>query len=346
MLDLHRHPAGHAPRSRTTCGREDAAGNVSANSNTVTRTGSGTGGTNLARRQADRRLRLRSSRSSPTNANDNDVATYWEGASGAYPSTLTVTLGANASDQLGRASSSTRTPPGAPVRRRSRCSAGSRARSAFTSLVGSATLHLQPGHRQHGDHPGHRDRRRRPALRSPPTPARPAGQVAEFQVIGTPAPNPDLTVTGAVVDARPRRSRPTRSRCRRPSATAARRPSGATNVNFYLGTTKVGTAAVGALAAGASTHRHGEHRHPGRRHLPAERQGRRGEHGHRAERGQQQPSPTRPPSSSARSPSSDLVASAVAGRRATRRPATRSPSRWRSRTRARSPRRPARTASR
>ena len=29
--------------------------------------------------------------------------------------------------------------------------------------------------------------------------------------------------------------------------------SGATDVNFYLGTTKVGTATVGALAAGASS---------------------------------------------------------------------------------------------
>ena len=32
-----------------------------------------------------------------TNANDNDVTTYWEGNSGAFPSTLTVALGANAS---------------------------------------------------------------------------------------------------------------------------------------------------------------------------------------------------------------------------------------------------------
>lgn len=36
-----------------------------------------------------------------------------------------------------------------------------------------------------------------------------AGQLAEFQVIGTPAPNPDLTVTGMSVSPA-RRSRPTR----------------------------------------------------------------------------------------------------------------------------------------
>ena len=32
-----------------------------------------------------------------TNANDDDVTTYWEGNGGAYPNTLTVSLGANAS---------------------------------------------------------------------------------------------------------------------------------------------------------------------------------------------------------------------------------------------------------
>ena len=31
-----------------------------------------------------------------TNANDNNVATYWEGAGNSYPNTLTVNLGANA----------------------------------------------------------------------------------------------------------------------------------------------------------------------------------------------------------------------------------------------------------
>ena len=81
----------------------------------------------------------------------------------------------------------------------------------------------------------------------------PAGQVAEFQVIGTPAPNPDLTVTGMSFspsapggDRAPSRSPP-------PCATPGPAASGATNVNFYLGTTRVGTASVGGLAAGAST---------------------------------------------------------------------------------------------
>ena len=36
-------------------------------------------------------------------------------------------------------------------------------------------------------------------------------------------------------------------------AASLRSSSGATNVNFYLGTTKVGTASVGALAVGASS---------------------------------------------------------------------------------------------
>ena len=77
-----------------------------------------------------------------------------------------------------------------------------------------------------------------------------------------------------------RRSRPTRSPCRPRSATPARPARGATNVNFYLGTTKVGTANVGALAAGATdapSRPTSAPRNAGT--LPAERQGRRGQHG-------------------------------------------------------------------
>ena len=77
------------------------------------------------------------------------------------------------------------------------------------------------------------------------------GQAAEFQVFGVPAPNPDLTISG--VSWSPQNpvetDTITASATVRNAGTAA---SGATNVNLYLGTTKVGTAAVGALAAGAS----------------------------------------------------------------------------------------------
>jgi len=80
----------------------------------------------------------------------------------------------------------------------------------------------------------------------------PAGQVAELQVMGVPAPNPDLTLSGvswtptSPVETDTITVRATVNN----SGTAG---SAATDVNFYLGTAKVGTAAVGALAAGAST---------------------------------------------------------------------------------------------
>ena len=60
--------------------------------------------------------------------------------------------------------------------------------------------------------------------------------------------------------------------------------SAATNVNFYLGTTKVGTATVGALAAGATATVTASIGTQTAGTLLADRQGRRGEHDRRAER--------------------------------------------------------------
>ncbi|MEV5502939.1 CARDB domain-containing protein, partial [Nonomuraea fuscirosea] len=79
----------------------------------------------------------------------------------------------------------------------------------------------------------------------------PGGQVAEFQISGTPAPNPDLTVTalGWTPAAPTAASAITLSATVRNAGTAA---SAATSVAFYAGGTKVGTAAFGALAAGAT----------------------------------------------------------------------------------------------
>ncbi|MGW4801315.1 CARDB domain-containing protein, partial [Nonomuraea sp. NPDC004297] len=79
----------------------------------------------------------------------------------------------------------------------------------------------------------------------------PSGQVAEFQIFGTPAPNPDLTVSGLTASpaAPVETDTVTLSVTVRNAGTAA---SAATSVNFYAGTTKVGSANVGALAAGAS----------------------------------------------------------------------------------------------
>ena len=201
---------------------KDAAGNVSGNSNTVTRTGTGgPGGTNLAVGKP-----ITGSSTVHTfvaaNANDDNDRHLLGGRAGRLP---------EHADRLARA----RTRPSARscVKLNPGTAWGPRTQtfsilgreqssSTFTTLVGVRDLQLQPGlGRQHGDHPG--SARPSPTCGSRFTANTGAsnGQVAEFQVIGTPAPNPDLTVSAHLVRRRPRRSRPTRSRCRRRSATSA-----------------------------------------------------------------------------------------------------------------------------
>ncbi|GAA0826987.1 discoidin domain-containing protein [Streptosporangium amethystogenes subsp. fukuiense] len=227
---------------------KDAAGNQSGNSNTVTRTGSTPPGSNLALGKA---ITASSSVFTfvATNANDNNTATYWEGNGGSYPNTLTVSLGANATlnsvvlklnpdsiwatrtqniQVLGREQNST----------------------SFTSLAAAANHTFNPASGNTVTIPvsgSYADVQ----LRITSNTGAPAGQVAEFQVIGTPAPNPDLTITGlAASPASPvETDAVTLSATVRNSGNAA---AGATNVNLYLGGTKVGTAPVAALAAGAS----------------------------------------------------------------------------------------------
>ncbi len=80
----------------------------------------------------------------------------------------------------------------------------------------------------------------------------PAGQVAELQVMGVPAPSPDLTLSDVSwTPTSPVETDMITVRATVNNGGTAGSP--ATDVNFYLGATKVGTAAVGALAAGAST---------------------------------------------------------------------------------------------
>ncbi len=80
----------------------------------------------------------------------------------------------------------------------------------------------------------------------------PSGQVAEFEVCGTPAPNPDLTVSNVTWSP----TSPVETSTVTLSATVANigdQASPASSVNFYLGSTLKGSASVGALAAGGST---------------------------------------------------------------------------------------------
>ncbi|SIN29185.1 discoidin domain-containing protein [Micromonospora cremea] len=228
---------------------KDAAGNQSANSNTVTRTGTGNPptGTNLA---VGKPITASGYVHTfvATNANDNNVATYWEG--NGNPSTLTVQLGANASLsqivlKLNPDSAWGARTQNVTVLGRDQGS------STFTTLVGAANYSFNPASGNTVTIPvsgAAADVRLSIASNT----GAPAGQVAEFQVIGTPAPNPDLTVTGMSVSP----SAPVETSTITLSATvrnAGSAASGATNVNFYLGATRVGTASIGGLAAGTST---------------------------------------------------------------------------------------------
>ncbi|MCP2308691.1 discoidin domain-containing protein [Kitasatospora paracochleata] len=228
---------------------KDAAGNQSGSSNTVIRTGSGGGtGTNLA---AGKPIIASSSVYTfvAANANDNDTTTYWEGAGGSYPDTLTVALGANADTsqvvlKLNPASAwSTRTETIEVLGRE-------QSSSTYTSLVAPKVYTFDPASGNTVTVPVSA-RVADVQLRITANSGAPAGQVAEFQVVGTPAPNPDLTVTGiTTAPAAPvETDTVTLSATVKNTGTA---PAGASSVNFYLGTTKVGTAQVGALAVGAS----------------------------------------------------------------------------------------------
>ncbi len=226
---------------------KDAAGNVSSPSNTVTRNGSGGTGTNLA---LNKPIEASSTVFTfvATNANDNNTATYWEGS--AYPATLTVHVGANAS--LSSVVVKLNPDSSWGTRQQTFSILGrEQSSSTFTTLVGSATYTFNPASGNTVTVPVSgtaADVR----LSFTANTGAPSGQVAEFQVIGTPAPNPDLTVTGmSFSPAAPvETDSVTLSATVRNGGTAG---SAASNVNFYLGTTKVGTANVGALAAGASS---------------------------------------------------------------------------------------------
>ncbi|WP_066949922.1 discoidin domain-containing protein [Microtetraspora fusca] len=226
---------------------KDAAGNQSPASNTVTRNGSG-GGSNMA---VGKPITASSSVFTfvAANANDNNVQTYWEGAGGSYPNTLTVQLGANADItsvvlKLDPSSAwSTRTQTIQVLGRE-------QSASGFTGLVPAATYTFNPASGNTVTIPVSA-RVADVRLTFTANSGASAGQVAEFQVIGVPAPNPDLTVTSMSWSP----SAPVETDAVTMSAVVKNigtAPSGATDVGFYLGGAKVGTADVGALAAGAS----------------------------------------------------------------------------------------------
>ncbi|MET7634188.1 discoidin domain-containing protein [Streptomyces sp. NPDC005133] len=228
---------------------KDAAGNVSGDSNTVTRNGSGGSSSNLAVGKP-----ITASSVVHTfvaeNANDNQLTTYWEGAGGSYPNTLTVKLGANADTDSVVVKLNPDSSWGA---RTQNIQVLGREQSAtsFTSLVGAKDYAFSPATGNTVTIPV--DARVADVqLRFTSNTGSGAGQVAEFQVLGAPAPNPDLQVTA--IGAAP--AAPVESDAITLAATV--RNSGAvaapaSKLEFRLGGSKVATVPVGALAAGSST---------------------------------------------------------------------------------------------
>ena len=224
----------------------DAAGNQSVASNTVTRTGSG-GGANLAAGKP-----ITGSPNTyiyvPANANDNDLTTYFEGSS--YPSTVTVSLGANA-DVTSVVVKLNPDPAWAARTQTIQVLGREQSATGFTTLSAAHLYSFDPATGNTVTIPVSA-RVADVELSITTNSGAPGGQVAEFQVIGVPAPNPDLTVTGSSwTPAAPVETDPVTVSATVRNAGSA--PSGPTNVNFYLGTTKVGTASVGSLATNTST---------------------------------------------------------------------------------------------
>ncbi|MER5738550.1 discoidin domain-containing protein [Streptomyces sp. NPDC002262] len=225
---------------------KDAAGNTSVASNRVTRNGSGGTGSNLAVGKA---IEASSTTGAFTaaHANDNDTATYWEGGGGAYPQTLTVKLGSDADlDKL-----VLKLDPAQVWQARSQTIevlGREQNATAFTSKVAAKSYSFDPASGNTVTIPL-TARLADVRLRFTANTGAPGGQIAEFQVVGVPAPNPDLTVTGlSTTPAAPEEDDEiTVSAVVRNGGTAA---AAASRVAVRLGGTKVATGQVPALAPG------------------------------------------------------------------------------------------------
>ncbi|TDV55018.1 CARDB domain-containing protein [Actinophytocola oryzae] len=224
----------------------DAAGNESADSNHVVRAGP-IAGSNLA---VGKPIEASSTTQSfvATNANDDNTATYWESAG--YPSTLTVKLGANA-DVTSVVVKLNPDPVWGPRTQSFQVLGRDQGSTTYTQLVARADYSFNPSTNQNSVTVPVTGRTADVRLQFFANSGAPGGQVAELQVFGTPAPNPDLVVTGTTWSP----ASPTEASQITLSATVRNAGSAAapaTTVNVNLGGAVVGNAAVGALAAGAS----------------------------------------------------------------------------------------------
>ncbi|MBB5825563.1 CARDB domain-containing protein [Micromonospora carbonacea] len=205
------------------------------------------GGTNLA---AGKPIEASSSTFSfvAANANDSSPTSYWESAG--FPATLTVKLGAGA-DLTAVVIKLNPDPAWGPRTQNLEVLGRTDTAGGFTSLKAAAAYSFSPSGNQNTVTIPVTGRVADLQLRFLGNTGAPGGQVADLQVRGTWAPNPDLVVTTASwTPATPSEATPvTLSATVRNAGTAV---AGATKVDFRLGGTVVGSAPVGALAAGAS----------------------------------------------------------------------------------------------
>lgn len=204
-------------------------------------------GSNLARNKP---VEASSTTQSYTAANavDDNVSTYWESAG--LPSALTVKLGSNADVEAVVVKLN---PDPAWGARTQAIQVEGREQSAtgFTPLRARADYAFSPGSQNTVTIPvtgRYADVR----LTFSSNTGAPGAQVAELQVVGTAAPNPDLTVTDLAWSptAPSEADNVTVNATVRNAGTAV---SPATTVNVSLEGVVAGSAPVGALAAGAST---------------------------------------------------------------------------------------------
>ena len=205
-------------------------------------------GTNLA---AGKAMEASSSVFSFTapNANDNNTGTYWE--SNGFPATLTTRLGADA-DVTGVVLKLNPDPVWGPRVQNIEVLGKAQAGSAFTSLKARADYSFNPSANQNTVTIPVTGRAADLQLQVFGNSGAPGGQVAEIQVIGTWAPNPDLVVTALTWSP----ATPDETSAITASATvrnAGNAASGATSLDVRVGGAVGGSGQVAALAAGAST---------------------------------------------------------------------------------------------
>ncbi|MFJ4406258.1 CARDB domain-containing protein [Streptomyces sp. NPDC088910] len=183
-----------------------------------------------------------------SNANDGQVGSYWE--SNGFPSTLTVKLGSDADITSVVVKLN---PDAAWGPRTQNIQVLGRGQSAtgFTSLKARADYAFSPSSNQNTVTIPVTGRAADLQLGFFSNSGAPGGQVAEVQVIGVPAPNPDLTVTALSWTP----TAPVETDTVNVSATVKNigsAASPATTVNVSVGGVVAGSAPVAALAAGAS----------------------------------------------------------------------------------------------